>query len=87
MCRVSSFFDKTGYLSACSSAKKVFFRPQIEGVKMTRQEILKEKETISSMIFMMLGNIQKKNKLNRLANLLVRQAWLSSEIKEEVRIC
>lgn len=54
---------------------------------MTRQEILREKETISSMIFMMLGNIQKKNRLNQLANLLVRQAWLSSEIKEEVRIC
>ena len=47
---------------------------------MTRQEIQSEKETIS---YMILGNIQKKRKFNQLANLLVRQAWLSSEIKEE----
>ena len=47
---------------------------------MTMQEILKEKETIS---YMILGNIQKKHKPNQLNDLLVRQAWLSSEIKEE----
>jgi hypothetical protein len=47
---------------------------------MTRQEIQSEKETIS---YMILGNIQKNNKFNQLANLLVRQAWLSSEIKED----
>ena len=47
---------------------------------MTRQEIQSEKETIS---YMILGNIQKKRKFNQLANLLVRQAWLSSEIKED----
>ena len=47
---------------------------------MTRQEILKEKETIS---YMILGNIQKKHKPNQLNDLLVRQAWLSSEVKEE----
>jgi hypothetical protein len=47
---------------------------------MTRQEILREKEYIS---YMILGNIQKKHKANHLNDLLVRQAWLSSEIKEE----
>ena len=46
---------------------------------MTRQEILKEKETVS---YMILGNIQKKYKPNQLYDLLVRQAWLSSEIKK-----
>jgi hypothetical protein len=47
---------------------------------MNRQEILKEKEIIS---YMILGNIQKKHKPNQLYDLLVRQAWLSSGIKEE----
>ena len=47
---------------------------------MTRQELLKEKETVS---YMILGNIQKKHDLNQLTSLLARQAWLSSEIKEE----
>ena len=47
---------------------------------MTKQEIVKEKEVISNMI---LENIQEKNDLNQLASLLARQAWLSSEIKEE----
>jgi hypothetical protein len=47
---------------------------------MTRQELLKEKEIIS---YMILGNIRKKDDLNQLASLLARQAWLSSEIKEE----
>jgi hypothetical protein len=47
---------------------------------MTRQEIQSEKETIS---YMILGNIQKNNKFNQLASLLVRQAWLSSEIIED----
>lgn len=46
---------------------------------MTSQEILKEKETVS---YMILGNIQKKQKSNQLCDLLVRQAWLSSEIKK-----
>ncbi len=45
---------------------------------MTRQEILKEKEIVS---YMILGNIQRKHKPNHLDDLLVRQAWLSSEIK------
>jgi hypothetical protein len=49
---------------------------------MTRQELLKEKETVS---YMILGNIQKKHGLNKLASLLARQAWLSSEIKEECK--
>ena len=49
---------------------------------MTRQELLKEKEIIS---YMILGNIQKKHKPNQLNDLLVRQAWLSSEIKEEYK--
>jgi hypothetical protein len=49
---------------------------------MTRQELLKEKETIS---YMILGNIQKKHDLNQLSSLLARQAWLSSEIKEECK--
>jgi hypothetical protein len=49
---------------------------------MTRQELLKEKENVS---YMILGNIQKKHDLNQLASLLVRQAWLSSEIKEEYK--
>ena len=49
---------------------------------MTRQELLKEKETVS---YMILGNIQKKHDLNQLASLLARQAWLSSEIKEECK--
>ena len=47
---------------------------------MTKQEIVKEKEVISNMI---LENIQEKNDLNQLASLLARQAWLSSEIKED----
>jgi hypothetical protein len=47
---------------------------------MTRQEIVKEKEVISNMI---LENIQEKHDLNQLTSLLARQAWLSSEIKEE----
>ena len=47
---------------------------------MTMQEILKEKEIVS---YMILGNIQEKHKPNQLDDLLVRQAWLSSEIKEE----
>jgi hypothetical protein len=47
---------------------------------MTRQEIQSEKETIS---YLILGNIQKKLKFNQLTNLLVRQTWLSSEIKED----
>jgi hypothetical protein len=46
---------------------------------MTRQELLKEKETVS---YMILGNIQEKHDLNQLASLLARQAWLSSEISE-----
>jgi hypothetical protein len=46
---------------------------------MTKQELLKEKETVS---YMILGNIQEKHDLNQLANLLARQAWLSSEISE-----
>ena len=46
---------------------------------MTRKE-MREKEIIS---YMILGNIQKKPKFNQLANLLVRQAWLSSEIEED----
>lgn len=45
---------------------------------MTRRELLKEKETISYMIS---RNIQKKYKPNELCDLLIRQAWLSSEIK------
>ena len=49
---------------------------------MTRQELLKEKETVS---YMILGNIQKKHKPSQLNDLLVRQAWLSSEIKEECK--
>jgi len=49
---------------------------------MTRQEILKEKETVS---YMILGNIQKRHDLNKLTSLLARQAWLSSEIKEECK--
>jgi len=49
---------------------------------MTRQELLKEKETVS---YMILGNIQKKHDLNQLTSLLARQAWLSSEIKEECK--
>ena len=49
---------------------------------MTRQELLKEKEIIS---YMILGNIQKKHDINKLASLLARQAWLSSEIKEEYK--
>jgi hypothetical protein len=47
---------------------------------MTRQEIVKEKNIIS---YMILENIQEKHDLNQLAGLLARQAWLSSEIKEE----
>ena len=47
---------------------------------MSRQEILLEKEAIS---YLILGNIQKKLKFNQLTNLLVRQTWLSSEIKED----
>ncbi len=47
---------------------------------MTMQEILKEKEIVS---YMILGSIQKKHKPYQLNDLLVRQAWLSSEIKEE----
>jgi hypothetical protein len=47
---------------------------------MTRQEIVKEKETIS---YMILENIQQKHDFNQLTSLLARQAWLSSEIKEE----
>lgn len=47
---------------------------------MTRQEILKEKETVS---YMILGNIQTIYKPCQLYDLLVRQAWLSSEIKDE----
>jgi len=47
---------------------------------MTRQELLKEKETVS---YMILGNIQKKHKHNQLNDLLVRQAWLSSESKKK----
>ena len=47
---------------------------------MTRLEIQSEKETIS---YLILGNIQKKLKFNQLANLLVRQTWLSSEIRED----
>jgi hypothetical protein len=50
---------------------------------MIRQELLKEKETIS---YMILGNIQKKHDLNQLSSLLARQAWLSSEIKEECKV-
>jgi len=49
---------------------------------MSRQEILREKEAIS---YLILGNIQKKHNFKQLANLLVRQAWLSSEIKENSR--
>ena len=47
---------------------------------MTKQEIVKEKETVS---YMILENIQEKHRLNQLAGLLARQAWLSSKIKEE----
>ncbi len=46
---------------------------------MTRQEILKEKEIIS---YMILGNI-KEDQPHLLNDLLVRQAWLSSEFKEK----
>lgn len=49
---------------------------------MSKQEILREKEAIS---YLILGNIQKKHNFKQLANLLVRQAWLSSEIKENIR--
>jgi hypothetical protein len=47
---------------------------------MTRQEIVKEKEMIS---YMILENIQEKQDINKLTSLLARQAWLSSEIKED----
>ncbi|MGP8014038.1 MAG: hypothetical protein ACLPP9_06540 [Smithella sp.] len=47
---------------------------------MTRQELLKEKERIP---YMILGIIQRKHDFNQLTSLLARQAWLSSEIKEE----
>ena len=50
---------------------------------MTRQELLKEKETVS---YMILGNIQEKHDPNQLASLLARQSWLSSEIKEECKV-
>jgi hypothetical protein len=49
---------------------------------MTRQELLKEKERIS---YMILGIIQRKHDFNQLTSLLARQAWLSSEIKEECK--
>jgi hypothetical protein len=47
---------------------------------MTRQEIVKEKEAISSMI---LENIQERHDLDQLTCLLARRTWLSSEVKEE----
>ena len=47
---------------------------------MTRQEIENEKGIIS---YMILENIQEKHDRNKLAKLFVRQAWLSSELKEE----
>lgn len=49
---------------------------------MTRQQILKEKEIISHRI---LESIQEKQDINQLTNLLARQAWLSSAIKEDER--
>jgi hypothetical protein len=48
---------------------------------MTMQEILKEKEVVS---YMILGSIQKKHKPYQLNDLLVRQAWLSSESKKKM---
>ena len=69
-------------LLSCNNTM-LFFRQQIEGVKMSRQEILKEKEIVS---YMILGNIQKKHEPNQLYNLLVRQAWLSSESRKKMII-
>jgi hypothetical protein len=48
---------------------------------MTNQEIAQEKEVIS---YLILENIQVQHDLNKLASLLTRQAWLTSEIKEEL---
>jgi hypothetical protein len=68
-------FDcKTG--SALPLIVRVIYR----GCKMTRREIVKEKEIIS---FMILEKIQDNHNINQLASLLARQAWLSSEIEKE----